>query len=151
MTESFCMLSVAPKGAVDCRMVVSCVFCSETWRKIFLALASGMLNSQVKPRKSSAFPTSSGKSGDSCCSRMFLTIRHGLRAVVAVVFGTGSARDLSAGRALSLRPCTQGSQWVQLPALPSLCLQPLLTASKIPLTTGGHFLIINTCLDRQRH
>lgn len=82
MTESFCMLSVAPKGTVHCRMVVSCVFCPEIWRKIFLAFASGMLISQVKRCKSSAFPTSSGKYGDFCCSRSFLTTRHGCSSCV---------------------------------------------------------------------
>lgn len=103
------MLSVAPKGTVDCRMIVSCVFCSEIWTKIFVAFASGVLITQVKQCKSFAFPTSSGKAGDFCCSRLFLTIRHGPKAVGAVVFGTGSARDLFAGRALSLRPSALGS------------------------------------------
>lgn len=117
------MLSVAPKGTVHCRMVVSCVFYSEIWRKIFLAFASGMLISQVKRFKSSVFPISSGKYGDFCCSRSFLTKRHGPKAVVAVVFGTGSVGIcLFAGRALSLRPSAQGSQWVQPSALPSLRL-----------------------------
>lgn len=99
-------------------MVVSCVFCSEIWRKIFLAFASGKLISQVKQCKSSAFLTSSGKYGDFCCSTPFLTIRHGPKAVVAVVFGTGiSARDLSVSRESSVLEAKCPG-----PALPSLCL-----------------------------